>query len=381
MTNLPLLAIFFPVAAALLSAGSLPVLASEFIPLGGPPAEVFPIDAQGLDAAGTIVAGTGVGEACVWTAANGSQPIPATNGFVQAVSADGGSVVGGVFNEATKVTEPFLWTESGGLQRLGFPSGALLPVQAVAEGVSGNGGVVAGYTSFGGSRQAFRWEASEGFTNLTPDSADESFAYAVSDDASVVVGASDSTAFRWSQSGGLVDLGSLPGGRGGSTAFDISADNAVIVGSSSSGSSAVEAFRWTAETGMVGLGFLSSVNSTTVANATTGRGEAVIGRNDTFGAAPGVAAFLWTEGFGIESLQGVLSGRLGLGSQLNGWQLASATDISPDGRSIVGYGINPSGNAEGWLVRLDRPVFVPEPNSLALIAFLVSLAPSRRRAR
>jgi len=76
----------------------------------------------------------------------------------------------------------------------------------------------------------------------------------------------------------------------------------------------------------------------------------------------------------------VLTSDYGLGASVTGWQLQGATAMSPDGRSIVGYGVNPSGAAEAWLVRLD----VAEPDlgwllPLGTAALVAGSALSKRR--
>ena len=45
----------------------------------------------------------------------------------------------------------------------------------------------------------------------------------------------------------------------------------------------------------------------------------------------------------------------GLGSSLTGWTLTAATAITPDGNTIVGNGIDPQGNTEGWIVSSSTP--------------------------
>ena len=77
-------------------------------------------------------------------------------------------------------------------------------------------------------------------------------------DGSAVVGelGSNGDAFSWTQAGGIVSLGTLPGaGSGGSTATGASNDGSVVVGFSDSASGR-RAFRWTQSGGMVSLGSL-----------------------------------------------------------------------------------------------------------------------------
>jgi hypothetical protein len=63
----------------------------------------------------------------------------------------------------------------------------------------------------------------------------------------------------------------------------------------------------------------------------------------------------------MRDLKGVLESEHGL--DLTGWQLMSTVDISDDGLVIAGNGINPLGQSEGWVVRLEA---IPEPATLVL---------------
>ena len=63
-------------------------------------------------------------------------------------------------------------------------------------------------------------------------------------------------------------------------------------------------------------------------------------------------AFIWNQANGVQNLQQVLISD-GLGSALTGWTLTAATAITPDGNTIVGNGIDPQGNTEGWIANLN----------------------------
>jgi hypothetical protein len=74
-------------------------------------------------------------------------------------------------------------------------------------------------------------------------------------------------------------------------------------------------------------------------------------------------AFIWTKDRGGRELRDVLVNDYQY--DLTGWrQLLQVEDISPDGRFLVGTGINSSGRFEGFLVQL--PAAIPEPSSVAL---------------
>src|SRR5262245_34849102 len=95
----------------------------------------------------------------------------------------------------------------------------------------------------------------------------------VSGDGAVVVGASDTRAFRWSTHGGTVDLGRLSSFHPYTLAAAASLDGAVVVGSSGFAIATGEAsaFRWTSATGMVLVG------SAALANAVSDDGSVIAG--------------------------------------------------------------------------------------------------------
>jgi probable HAF family extracellular repeat protein len=177
-------------------------------------------------------------------------------------------------------------------------------------------------------------------------------------------GSSGWEAFRW-ENGSMVGLGDLPTGLGnwGSIAQGVSADGSVVVGRGS-GPSGREAFRW--ENGsMVGLGDLSGGGFWSEARAVSADGSVVVGYGH---GSSGQAAFLWDAANNMRNLQDVLVNEHGLASSLAGWVLHVASGISADGKTIVGWGQNPSGLVESWLVRLDpATAVVPVPAALPLM--------------
>ena len=122
----------------------------------------------------------------------------------------------------------------------------------------------------------------EGLGHLPPGMDVWSSAFGVSADGLVVVGWSDddviTKAFRWTELGGMEDLGGLPGIFEDTEARSTSADGSVIVGYSESGHNNLpEAFRWTSG-GMVGLGFLPGIDFRSYAYDVSSDGLVVVGR-------------------------------------------------------------------------------------------------------
>jgi probable HAF family extracellular repeat protein len=209
--------------------------------------------------------------------------------------------------------------------------GVLLPgaLSSSAYGVSSDGTVVVGSSHFF-SQEAFRWTQAGGMVGLgTLNGGSNSIATGVSADGAVVVGIADNgawdRAFRWTQAGGMVSLGTINGGRS-SEARGVSADGAVVVGIATDGAAGNQdrAFRWTQAGGMVSLGTLNGGNSSQ-ANGVSGDGAVVVGTAGD-GAAGGVArAFRWTQAGGMVSL-----------STLNGGNFSWGNGASGDGAVVVG---------------------------------------------
>jgi len=339
------------------------VLAASFTPLGDlPGGSVYGL-AYGISATGrTTVVGfsssSSGNEAFRWTNDGGMLGLGHLNeidgyfndGSARGVTADGRTVVGYSNGEA------FRWTSKDGMVSLG--AGSAWAVSADGRTIAGNAELVAGQWSAG------VWTEAAGFVSL----GFQGLPLGISADGTVVAGERQipyqqgtflftDEAFRWTSDGGAVGLGDLPGGAYRSSAYGVSADGKVVVGTSdigrdSGGFPQTEAFRWTEANGMVGLGHLPGGGSSGFAWAASSDGSIVVGESDS---AHGREAFIWTEASGMLRLADLLIAN-GV-TALDGWTLESAIAISPNGWSVAGYGINPLGQVEAYKASIVTFVF------------------------
>ncbi len=321
--------------------------------------------AYGVSADGTVIVGSSHSarghEPCRWTSGEGLiglgdlWGLGVLDGNANSVSADGQVVVGWSRSGVNpSYNEAFRYTEAGGIVGLGDIADGTPGSNAFD--VTANGSTAVGYThnSLGG-RVAVCWDTNEdpfvlGYLTVEPYS---SWAQAISSNGRVVVGASYSAsgieAFRWTKKAGMMGLGDLSGGVFSSKALGVSANGRVIVGFGST-LYGQRAFRWTRQRGMVELadpesGFESK------ALAVSLNGAVVVGKGGTDGALF-FEAFIWDRMNGMRLVKDVLEDDFGL--NLSSWRLVAATDVSPDGSTIVGHGRNPDGNYEGWVAKFPR---------------------------
>jgi probable HAF family extracellular repeat protein len=224
--------------------------------------------------------------------------------------------------------------------------------------VSGDGSTVVG-----GPDQNFRWNELGGFKFLSGGINDA--AYDVSGDGSVVVGVADEIlsppeAFIWTSGTGIVGIAS------GSTsrALGVSADGSVVVGTS--GLTPYEGFRWTSS-GMVGLGtpvgFIESR-----AHSVSGDGSIIVG--DLMPDGGGSEAAVWDATNGWRKVTDVLTLH---GVSIGTWKLEGGVDISADGCTIVGRGLEPNTDREPWVVEFARVNVNPGPTPTPTLGLLASV--------
>jgi probable HAF family extracellular repeat protein len=350
---------------------ALPALASSFQVLEPDPVPPGTyLEPAGVSRLGEAVVGSstpetqlfpGNSQAFLWTKAGGAMGLgflPGGLGSAAAgVSRLGDVVVGTSYasdgqGDLGTVGEAFQWTQAGGMIALGVLDPGDGGTSAAAA-VSGDGTTVVGAGSIGspnGAPNAFRWTAVTGITNLGTLGGTYSVAGGVSEDGSVVAGSSTTAAsafvpFRWTAGTGMSAVPVLPGD---DTCYfaTVSGDGKVVVGQSqdSAGTTPLHSFAWTKHGGVTDLGTLAA-GENTAALAVSRDGAVIVGYS-------GTVAFRWTAKSGIQSVQALLEKDPKVAKQLAGWDLTAATAVAPGGRRIVGIGLDPDGNEQGWLAEL-----------------------------
>jgi uncharacterized membrane protein len=258
---------------------------------------------------------------------------------VGGISADGRTIVGTstTYESFGFVQHPqaFVWTSEDGIQ----PLGSTTLTESWAMAVSANGRVVSGFVypdQF--SQHAAVWTDGVETVRLAVGTS----AWSISRNGAWV-GGSDATtaasdAFIWSAAGGFELLGSL--GPGSDVVKAVSDDGSIAVGVGGDGTP----FRWVRGAGMQSLGLLTPGTSG-YAWAMTLDGSIVVGTLTD-------GAFIWTAEDGLRKLQDVLENEFSL--DLTGWSLQTATGISADGSTIVGYGLY-NGFYRGFVVTVPEP--------------------------
>ena len=279
-------------------------------------------------------------------------------------------------------------------------------------GISADGAIVVGGSTFLSGGHSFRWTEETGMLPLDgdlPTGISTNGAAGISGDGNLIYGtlAPTNQPYLWTQAGGFQIVAIVPTGTSFDASIfvklpevDVSADGSAVVGTELHSIFGDEAYRDTPE-GRDWLGDLPGGTYRSGASAISPMGNAVVGGSTTLIDNMGVItetskAFRWTEAEGMVALSPghsvtfdvssnglVVVGYINQGSGVEaarwtpatgmvpisellleqgiditamGWTLdSSAVAVSADGQTIVGNGKNPQGVLEAWLVNLSIP--------------------------
>ena len=168
--------------------------------------------------------------------------------------------------------------------------------------------------------------------------------------AAEAVGIDESTLYRWMKEPGFgKEFRDAPGRNPIGRVGHQLPTGAVVVGNNNITESDEHAFRWTLSGGMVDLGTLPGDVSSD-ARGVNGDGSVVVGYSyPSAYSDDGYHAFRWTAAQGTVDLNTYLPA---LGIDLTGWTLTEARGVSDDGLTIAGNGLNTDGLPEAWVVYL-----------------------------
>jgi uncharacterized membrane protein len=160
----------------------------------------------------------------------------------------------------------------------------------------------------------------------------------------------------------------------GAGAWAISGDGTTVGGHVNGELGVQQAALWRADGSLVRLGFLPGDRPQSFVRALSWDGSIAVGQSDSLsGFVPYFQAFIWDGTAGMRNLRDVLVEDHRL--DLTDWVLVSAEGISDDGKTIVGYGTNPSGRTEAWIA------VIPEPSALFTAAVTAMVTVARRCRR
>jgi uncharacterized membrane protein len=299
-----------------------------------------------------------------------------------AASGDGGTIVGGI----APGVRAFAWKAAPGgdgfrTHRLPELAGATF-LNSRAQDVDDSGRYVVGYSHTPESRpgnlriQAVTWDtqtaspAARGLGYLDPAALPSSNAVSISGDGATIVG--DARGI------GTIVPFSVPRQGGAMTPLDVAVasttdaiaaanfDGTVVVGRL-----AGHGFVWTGEVSLLeALGD----NWTAGALAVSDNGSVVVGSAQTL-TFDESAAVVWDVDGRVRRLDDMLTTDWHI--DLTGWQLTSATGVSGDGQTIAGYGINPAGQQQGFVVTIPAPSVA----TVAVLSLITGAMLRRRKAR
>lgn len=368
----------FAICAIVSSAIAQPAITNLGVLPGGDRSSGVGVSADGTTVVGLDFPTFGSIRAYRWSQSTGTQQLVGLGGDTLAIAASSnGSIVVGTSTPNTfQNSRAVRWTSPTTVQSIGTLG---TDTYSDARGVSTDGSVIVGTSAnfdIVNSNRAFRWTSDGGsggtMTSLgVLPSGTISIANSVSGDGNVVAGwgyvNNVERAFRWTQARGMHDLG-VVAGFDSANAQGVSANGSTIVGYSGDlyGSTGSRGFRWTLGGGIQSLGVLTG-GEFSAAFAANADGTKIVG---TSTSTLGDRATLWTPTLGLVDLNTYLPS---LGTDLSGWTLGTAYGISLDGSVITGVG-QFNGQTRAFVV-----TNVPTPGAAAVLGLGGLLAVKRRR--
>jgi uncharacterized membrane protein len=292
---------------------------------------VYSSTAQAVSADGTVVVGAAGGSAIRWTASDGMVAIAAAPSIARAIDGMGKTIVGGLAGQAT------VWRDGGGAEPLPPFMPGLLSSEAV--GLSPDATTIVGWgLQLGSVPAGLVWR---GDKKPTPSLNFQ----ASSEDGSVLVGYgtyskpySSHYAARNGDTLAFVPACITPVFCN-AEALDVSGDGLQVVGfSQASSATSPVPVHWDIS---AGTAVALSPDTGGKALGISRDGKRIVG----YEVMDSSVATTWTNQ-GSRTVQELLAGA---GVLAPGWQLTVARATSQDGQVIVGDGVNPQGQSEGWI--------------------------------
>ncbi|WP_179299612.1 T9SS type A sorting domain-containing protein [Rubrivirga marina] len=278
-------------------------------------------------------------------------------------TSNGGAVIVGHGEGLTTLDEDRaqIWTPTAGLRFLqdaiaqDFGTDTTGWALSHANDVSPDGRVIVGRGLYDGRQSAFRWTPTGGLVDLGTFGGVATYAEATSDDGAVVVGgawpegATQPRAFRWSAETGMVDLGTLGGPNAAATG--VSGDGRVVFGAAEDENGRSRAVRWIEGGDAVPLGSLGNMGLGR-ADGSSPDGRVIVGSSVTEDNV--WEAFRWTEEQGMVGLGLLDGGRVRARD-------SRAVATSADGSVVVGGVLNVGGYYEAFVWTQDEGMRLLQP--------------------
>lgn len=317
--------------------------------------------AQDVSADGSVIVGTFLFGSPIFTYDDVNGLVVLDGGYSSPVSiSDDASVVQGNVLDVNGNPNAARWTAATGWEIIGPYPGVTMGCPDLSDGyaISGDGQVIVGLGWTMCEATAFRWEASTGMVDLgsLPSGGGVSRANAVDNSGDLVVGWDQAVngtrrAVIW-MNGVESQLGSLDPNDpidGGGEAYSVTRDGTQVFGES-----AGFMFRWTQSGGLENLGQLAPGGpfDMTIPLGVSDDGTVAVGQSGGFFGNP-VKAFYYRDDIGIVDLRTLLRARGATG--LDDWMLTSAAGVSADGNVVVGLGVDGNGIPQMYRAYLQDP--------------------------